>query len=153
MKIIHRTPDVNISEIDKGCRYKFDWSWLEEMGEDKNLIGNYIRKVDVAGKVLCEWCDDPINYANRGRQAVIDHSKTKKHCDNAKIRSTNYALSSKFFASSSKASSSSSDQTYGIHPAFKQFIGKSNDTEDVPQQVQKPITPVMTGQQIYKPWL
>ena len=142
MKVIHRTADANISEIDRGCRYKFDWGWLDECVEENNRIGDFIRKVDVAGKVLCEWCNDPINYANRGKLAITAHVKTKKHQDSAKIRSTNYALSAGFFGSSSSSagatSTTASMKTYGIHPAFKQFVGTSNDTEDVP----KPITPL-----------
>ena len=65
-----------MQKIDQTCRYKFDWGWLDEALPDNGgnsppvRLGDFIRKVDAAGKVLCQWCGDTINYANRGCAAV-----------------------------------------------------------------------------------
>ena len=79
-------PASDFQKIDQMCHYKFDWGWLDEALPDNGgnsplvRLGDFIQKVDAAGKVLCQWCGNT-NYANRGRAAVFDHVKTKKHSD------------------------------------------------------------------------
>ena len=68
MNIVNRTSECDLQKIDQTCHYKFDWGWLDEALPDNGgnsppvRLGDFIRKVDAAGKVLCQWCGDTIKY-------------------------------------------------------------------------------------------
>ena len=140
--IVNGTSKCDVQKNDQTCCYKFDWGWLEEIPDSVDdtqqvRLGDFIWKVDVAGKVLCQWCGDTINYASRSCAAVLDHVKTKKQCEDTEEQ---LLFILRIFKGAAPASAweSTDDKIYGIHPRFKKFVGKGNEADDV--EVLKPIT-------------
>ena len=88
-KIASRDDDVE--KIDKGVKNAFRWEWLQ-VEIDGSVLGEFIRKVKVPGKYLCEWCGDVNSYASRGLSALRSHVTTSKHLEKKRIRVQNYSL-------------------------------------------------------------
>ena len=91
--------ELTLIEVEKNEANKWKWDWLEKSvdvdpskvvpksgwskGSINVLVKNYIRKVDVAGKALCNLCDGVyIKYGSTGFKAISDHLKSKKHVRN-----------------------------------------------------------------------
>ena len=78
--------------------------WLEDSLTIKSkkddsvtiCVGDSIVKVDIPGKVLCKYCNDVINYGNKGRVGIIDHVKSGKHASEVDHRQSNYTLGAQF---------------------------------------------------------
>ena len=79
MKILDR--DANIKEIDAKCSNKFSWSWLEMKDNNGDFYSDWARKVNLAGKTLCIWCDDTLSYGSSGKKTLTKHSASAKHID------------------------------------------------------------------------
>ena len=143
-KVIERAEESRIADIDATVRNKFSWKWLEKSVETNGqsvLLGEFIRKVDQAGKALCTLCNDMINYGSRGCCTIVEHSKTKKHLRNWSLKKSNPALSKEYFKAGlediSKDNAKLSPNivpmvqhedatasTYGIHPMYVQQDAK-----------------------------
>ena len=92
--LLTTTPSLNGSKYRKACLLLICFSSLhpppflsivqggESFCKSRFKFGDFIRKVDKAGKVLCEWCDDTINYAKRGKAAVLENKQTSGECQN-----------------------------------------------------------------------
>lgn len=104
-------------EIDKGLKNKWSPLWLEATvkttlvlpkgkKEVELRVGDSISKVNVAGKAICDFCQDTIKYASRGKACLINHLTTEKHLKHVKTRLTNESLGS--FGKSVNLNSSSS---------------------------------------------
>jgi hypothetical protein len=71
---------ASLKDLEKSVKNKFRWDWLSEEVESKSLfrgktlkgkIGDCIRKVDVAGRAQCTWCNDVINYEAAGKKVSV----------------------------------------------------------------------------------
>ena len=56
------------------------WEWAEHVVNSvTERIGEHIRKIDSSGLAFCTLCKSDLNYGPRGRVALEDHLKRKKH--------------------------------------------------------------------------
>ena len=58
-------------------------------------LGKFIRKLSLAGKAHCLWCQCDINYGSNGCKALIQHCEKEKHRAQLSTRKTNYQLPGK----------------------------------------------------------
>ena len=79
MSIISRNSNINIKDIDKSCKNKFRWDWLEEKDDNGDYLSTYIRKLDIPGKVKCDLCKVDITYASTGKSDLKSHARKKDH--------------------------------------------------------------------------
>jgi len=64
-----------------GVKNKWSWAWLshevdvqlKKHGKQRVKLETQVRKGVVCGKAWCVICDTDINYANRGRVALVNH--------------------------------------------------------------------------------
>lgn len=103
MAVIKRKFAFRVKEIDKIVKNKFRWEWLEKevatkIGQKtvKHLFSNFVRKIDHAGKALCTWCKDTLDYGGRGFKGLESHTKSKRHVQEVKSRTTNYSIAGTF---------------------------------------------------------
>jgi len=87
--------DFDTKLLDRGLKNVWKWEWLERK-VDKELVGRFIRKINVKGVAHCNLCRKDINYASRGWKSLEQHLQKKVHQDNLKIRSSNYSLSGRY---------------------------------------------------------
>ena len=59
---------ANIKEIDKGVKNIFRWEWLQEKDCNDSFLSDYIREVDLPGKVVCTICKALISYQSGGKK-------------------------------------------------------------------------------------
>eukprot|EP00745_Piridium_sociabile_P031851 TRINITY_DN52985_c0_g2_i1.p3 TRINITY_DN52985_c0_g2~~TRINITY_DN52985_c0_g2_i1.p3 ORF type:complete len:114 (+),score=21.14 TRINITY_DN52985_c0_g2_i1:261-602(+) len=79
------------STLDESLKNKWRWEWTEEK-VDKELIGEFIRKVEAQGIAYCLICRKEINYSKRGKVALVDHIKCRNHKTGIESRKTNTTL-------------------------------------------------------------
>ena len=103
---------------------KFRWAWLEnvvtvDLGREQVqvCIGDFIRKIDVAGKALCIFCDDMINYGSRGYKTTTHritetHQESRDQKDQLHVCPAWGKLDCSDGPNDVKA-------TYGLHPVFQ----------------------------------
>lgn len=137
LKILEPADAARLKEVEKAIGNKFSWAWLERpvtvilAGDNVTTkLGDYMKKVDVPGKVLCQWCDELIKYGSKGSIALVRHAESKKHMAKLQIRRTNYSLGSNA-ASSSKS----------IHPYFSSFSSNTSMVQKT-EPVCAPIVPI-----------
>ena len=87
-------------------------------GETSVLFGDSVVKVDLPGKALCKYCDHLINYASRGKDAILMHLKSTKHVTEVDHRQSNYTLGADFGKNTKPA----------LFPLFSTFK-KKNESE------------------------
>ena len=46
----------SIKEIDANIKNCFHWRWLEQKDCDDYFLSDYLRKVNIPGKVVCSLC-------------------------------------------------------------------------------------------------
>ena len=138
-RVLTKAEEATVKEIDKDCKNKFKFQWLEEevhvkVGEVdcKVKIGDSIVKINVSGKASCEWCHSLLTYKGKGLSTLKDHLKTESHVTQLKIRQTNYGLGS-FVQPSSQPKRN-------LFPMFK-TLSKPSTVNPVQEQ-QQPSTPV-----------
>ena len=103
---IDKRDEAKVREIDAGLKNKFRWDWFDRKvtitpvdGKHEPVsvtIGDFVKKLDVAGKALCTVCDDVVNYGSRGLKAFECHALTAKHRKQTFLLKSNYSLSSAF---------------------------------------------------------
>ena len=65
-KVLQRTDDIN--KLEKTVKNKWKWQWLELKEEiNGDFLSEFVRKIDITGHALCEWCNKKINYAQSGK--------------------------------------------------------------------------------------
>ena len=69
-------------EIDKNCKCKFSFTWLDKSVEIKHengqstthKLGEFIEKTDEPGQAVCTLCNNAtLHYGDRGIAALTDH--------------------------------------------------------------------------------
>ena len=131
VNIIERKDEHRVKEIDgkigangePEVKNKFRWDWLDnvftvDLDKEKVqvCVGDFIRKIDVAGKALCIFCNDMINYGSRGYKTIIQHVESQKHIRNLKIRRTSCVLPG---ASDGPNDVNQGTCGYRMHPLFQ----------------------------------
>ena len=104
MKELTKSEVVRIKDLDSKIKNKCRFIWLEDSLAIKSkksdsvtiCVGDSIVKVDIPGKVLCQYCNDVINCGSKGRVAIIDHLKSGKHASKVDHRQSNYTLGAQF---------------------------------------------------------
>ncbi|GFR78886.1 hypothetical protein ElyMa_004006600 [Elysia marginata] len=136
-RVLTKAEEATVKEVDKDCKNKFKFQWLEEevhvkLGalNYKVKIGDSIVKINVSGKASCEWCHSLLTYKGKGLSTLKEHLKTDSHVAQLKTRQSNYGLGS-FVQSASQANKN-------IFPIFKTF---SKPQTVVPTQEQQPSPP------------
>ncbi|KAM9424389.1 uncharacterized protein KZ484_001126 isoform 2-T2 [Pholidichthys leucotaenia] len=134
VSVIERKDAPRIKEIDKIVKNKFRWDWLEkEIATDvgkktvTNLFSDFIRKVDCAGKAICTWCYDTIDYGGRGFKSLESHARSRKHVQEVKSRSTNYSVAG------TSGLQEKPSKPYGLHPLLMTRLGMEVERNDPPQ--------------------
>ena len=89
---------MNVKEIDKGVKNKFNWKWLESKDGNGDFLSSYIRKINVAGKVRCIVCGVILTYGSSGVKAIHNHCNSEAHRKSKKIRDGNQSLPAVFQA-------------------------------------------------------
>lgn len=94
VRTLTKDEESRVAEIDKDVKNKFKWEWLDKtvkldvkIGKQtqsaSETLASCIKKSDIAGKALCVYCNDLINYGFRGCIALVEHAtKVKKHAEN-----------------------------------------------------------------------
>lgn len=109
--------DTNLKEIDVGIKNCFRWGWLEEKDSNGHYLSDYIRKINIPGKVSCTYCNSLLSYKSGGKKDLKNHAKNKKHMEVIKLKKTNTTLPSTFNLNpSSEALTSSCSLPYGTAP-------------------------------------
>ena len=57
--ILDRKDEAKLKEIDATVRDKWSWDWMQR-SVDGTLTSECIRKIELAGKAFCEWCNSDI---------------------------------------------------------------------------------------------
>lgn len=94
MEKVSKNSDV--SAIDVGIKNKFKWAWLQEKDDNGATLENYICKINKPGLLLCEYCNQTINYGNSGKKDIKGHANSKKHKRQYNIAMTNTTLPSSY---------------------------------------------------------
>nr|XP_047140460.1 uncharacterized protein LOC124815724 [Hydra vulgaris] len=95
-KELQRSECTSLQELEVGIKNTFRWSWLEEKDKNGTFLSDYIRKINIPGKVLCSICNVLLSYKNSGKKDLKNHSKNKSHKEKINIAQTNTTLSSIF---------------------------------------------------------
>ena len=53
---------ANISEIDKGCKNKWSWGWLDSIDSLGDKIELWCKKTNHKGEAFCVPCCKPVKY-------------------------------------------------------------------------------------------
>ncbi|XP_061735326.1 uncharacterized protein LOC133538062 isoform X1 [Nerophis ophidion] len=135
MSVLERKDASRVKDIDKHVKNKFRWDWMERTITDivgkkevTILFGDFIRKIDRPGKVLCTWCQDNIEYGSRGFKALEVHAKRQKHMKQLEARKTNISLAGTL-GCQPKVS-----KTYGLDPLFTSTTAVDIERKDPPKQ-------------------
>ena len=113
---IQRSEVAYLKEIDSNIKNGFRWAWLEEKDCNDNFLSDYIRKVNIAGKVLCTYCNQLLSHKS-GSKNIKKHAAKKSHQNVLKLRKTNTTLPAVMQLSKPSSSSSSNCTiTYGAPP-------------------------------------
>ena len=81
--------DANIKDIDGKVKNKFMWQWLEKRDDEGYFLSDYIRKINIAGKVKCIMCDSLINYGSSGCKRLLSHGNSEIHKKKRRIVKSN----------------------------------------------------------------
>jgi hypothetical protein len=124
-KVLDRSDPRDIREIDKSCKNKFKWNWLEtevtiklKSGEKKVMLSEHIRKIDVDGRAKCIVCPDILNYGGRGKSTLTSHTLSPRHVKEYENRMTSQQLPAAYQL---KKDPMTEIQNYGMHPMFKKI--------------------------------
>ena len=124
---------ANLKEIEKGVKNVFRWSWLEEKDGNDCYLSDYLRKIDLPGKIFCNVCDTILSYKGGGKKDLKAHALKSKHKDNLKLRKTNTVLPSTFFAPKQTPTCS---LPYGVAPnVHNDEVCQSKRAEALPKAV------------------
>ena len=96
----------NLKEIDLGIKNCFRWGWLEEKDSNGHYLSDYIRKINIPGKVACTYCNVLLSYKSGGKKDLKNHAKNKKHLEVIKLKKTNTTLPSTLTSKPSETSTS-----------------------------------------------
>ena len=92
-------------EIDKDCKCKFSFTWLDKSVEIKHengqstthKLGEFIEKTDAPGQAVCTLCNNAtLQYGGRGIAALTDHCRIKKHVKNVQAKLKTHAINQHF---------------------------------------------------------
>jgi len=95
-RILSKVDETRMSEVDRGLKNKFIWSWTEKeitvsvvvnnnTSERTFKLSEFITKVDIPGKALCTLCQSLITYSSKGGGgSLMEHCKSKKHFEKMK---------------------------------------------------------------------
>ena len=108
--------DSSIKELEKGIKNCFRWEWLEEKDINEQYLSDYIRKVNITGKVLCTYCNTLLSYKSSGKKDLKNHAKNKTHNEVIKLRKTNTVLPSTLTLNQTGLSTSTCSLPYGTAP-------------------------------------
>ncbi|XP_061574023.1 uncharacterized protein LOC133440720 [Cololabis saira] len=141
MRLLTEDDALRCKEVDAKIKNRWCWKWMEEIVTSKindvekpYALSECVKKIDEPGRAMCEWCRDVINYGPRGKVALVEHTKTKKHLNHLTTRSTNYSLGSIAPQTSKK-----------VFPIFGLCRPKAHEasTSETPQpEPVKPIVPI-----------
>lgn len=87
---------ANISEIDKGCKNKWSWGWLDSIDSLGDKIELWCKKTNHKGEAFCVPCCKPVKYTS-GKFDLIKHTKCNqagknKHAEAVKVFKENTKL-------------------------------------------------------------
>lgn len=97
-KFVNRSGRVNIKEIDKVVKNKFNWSWMEEKDCNNEHLSEYIRKLNEPGIAYCITCKERLKYGSSGKKLLHDHAKNKNHVKGRRALQCTQSLPSAFTA-------------------------------------------------------
>ena len=90
---------------------------LEEKDCNDNFLSDYIPKVNIAGKVLCNYCNQLLSHKSGSKNDIKKHAAKKSYHNVLKLRKTNTTLPAVMQLSKLSSSSSSNCKiTYGAPP-------------------------------------
>ena len=97
--IVDRGGKVN----DAGCRYKWNWEWVDrdfvldsDFGNTQSVrYGDWIRKIDEPGTAYCILCLTTLKYSAKGFVAIANHAGTQIHRQRIGDRCSNSSLPGK----------------------------------------------------------
>ena len=87
----------DLKQLEGHLKNKFRWAWLQEKDSNNDFYSDYIRKINVPGKVKCIWCEKILDYSKDGKKAMKQHGQTKVHIGQKNIRKSNQTLPANFF--------------------------------------------------------
>jgi hypothetical protein len=138
-RFIERKEDESlVKTIDQSVKNKWSWKWMEKKVDDVP-VSECIRKLSVAGRAHCLWCQCDINYASQGFKA-LQHCSTAKHKSRLATRRTNYRLPGEM-----AGPSRSDDRPHGLHPMFKKALNQA--PPPTPVQPSVPVADRMVNQE------
>lgn len=73
------TEKDDIAKLDKECKNKFRWEWLNKDDMKNEKISVWCRKIDVSGVCFCLLCNSSIKYSSEGFKSLFNHSGTAVH--------------------------------------------------------------------------
>ena len=94
-----------VREIDKDCKCKFSFTWLDKSVEIKHengqstthKLGEFIEKTDAPGQAACTLCNNAtLHYGGRGLAALTDHCRIKKHATNVQAKLKTHGINQHF---------------------------------------------------------
>ena len=93
---ISRTDGTDINLVNRGVKNKFKWTWLEETDLNCMFLSDWVRKVNLSGRVMWILHNDLVTYESGGKKDLKRHANKKKNTDVIKLRKTNTTLSSSY---------------------------------------------------------
>jgi hypothetical protein len=78
---------------------KFSWKWLEDKDDHGDFLSDYVRKIDLAGFAVCQWCKNgKIKYGALGKKDLKQHARKAGHRKICEERQSTPALPAIFSA-------------------------------------------------------
>jgi hypothetical protein len=106
---------ANIKEVDCGVKNKFSWKWLED--DHGDFLSEYVRKIDLAGFAVCQWCkNSKIKYGASCKKDLKQHARTAGHRKIREERRSMPALPAIFSASRTMIKCSGILENSEFHP-------------------------------------
>ncbi len=111
--------------VDSAVKNKWNWGWLQQSvdlplernGTKTVKLEAIFKKADVSGKAWCTSCESDINYASRGRIALVDHVKSKSH-----LKKTDTVLSHQSIKTMFAAESVTTDASVRAEPSIRDLV-------------------------------
>ena len=88
----------SLADVEKGVKNKWVWGWCESLDANGDHLSDYIRKVNLPGAAICQWCNKKIMYGAGGKNALRQHAKKKVHIDSRRARQGSQTLPAIFKA-------------------------------------------------------
>ncbi|KAL1250518.1 hypothetical protein QQF64_018314 [Cirrhinus molitorella] len=63
-------PGEDIKDIDNGIKNKWSWAWIEDVGSNGKLFGNWCQKLRQPGACYCTVCARKLMYGTSGKKVL-----------------------------------------------------------------------------------